>query len=1093
MRSLHSLFSAMRTTVLSATAFLVVATLLTPAAPAQNITNSDVIRSGGDYPDPTNYDFSAGAGNNGKLILQPPTTGTAVLAGNLTLNRDGTLQLEGNQNAALIVAGTGTSLDLNNNRLLIQNNAIDGSGNPIDLNLFFGNMAGQGTFAASTAGTLDFRSSDPTNQRTILHLNGGQSNNNGSNVTFEFAGGGLSIDNALSLPETTTLIGKYGAAVILPTTGTTVGSSFTYQVDSDGGTYTNIGGMMLLGDNTPGATVAADVAYNGAITYNGTNYIDNYSQAWGQASVIVGTGSFQFSDTTFANTDALAVGGGRNFLSGELANTVATLVVSNQANLASLPSNLGFCGGKVDVSALGATVDLQSFSLAAINIDTGEGEPYPGGGSLIVDGNTDVSVHVDGAKLLTRDGILKIEQDGAATGTVTVYVHCSGGNIDPSSFAGFELPSGAEIRFVDGGDTVATGNLEGGGTVYADGKNLEVGSDVSTTTDFVGTLDSVGALEKTGSGKTSFGSGANVSVQAATVSEGELAVQQGATFTVGGGTGTLSVDDGGVLMGNGTIQGEVVLQNGGWLKPGNSIDTHTTNGNLTIASGGGMEIEIRDLGGAQTVGAPGTDSDLEHVTGTMTLQNGSTLLVTEDSTSTSNFKVGDKYYTIVAEQGIGNLQGANVVDNIAGFTIGNYGIEATTLNVGGTDITGDWFWFDLARGLGSNTPNSRAMADYLLARYDAGDMVALFNAVDALNSEQQANALGQLSGEPLATSQSLSLNGSMIRTQMLLNQIRPGLASYGNGSDYAANTFAVPGNMLVRGQCDDECVFSTCACASPSGWVTGYGVGGAIFGDGQTSQSAVSVGGALVGLEWGTATGSKAGVFFNYGHTYGDMAALDASTRIDDHFFGGYLVKRQLESYWLATFGFGYDRYDITRRVSAGAITEAPHTEHDGWQSMVYGEWGMEFDTPYAIVQPLVGLQYLYLREEGYSEDATGAPNTALTVGGMDYDALRTHLGVRLARAITRERFCGTAEFRSVWIHELLHDTAPLANARFSAATTGTTFPVAGADLGRDWCWMGTGLKWNLTDTVRLYAEYDLLFNIRQSIHTGSGGVEVAW
>jgi len=1069
--------------------FLAVTALPISTVFAQTITNSDVTLSDGDYPDATDYTFAAGVGNNGKLILAPPTTGIPKLTGDLTLERDATLQFEGEFGSAQIVADSGKNLDLNGNRLVLLNNSTNAS----SLNLFIGDMAGGGTFAAGASGTLDICGADPVNplnQETIVHLNGGQSNNNGSNIAFELTGGGLSVDNPLSLPETTTLVSKYGAGVILPTDGTTVGSGFTYQVDSDGGAYTNIGGMMLLGD---GSTATPNIVYNGVITYNGTNFVDNYDQAWGAASIIVGSGNIQFANTTFAASNALAVGGGRNFLSGELEDTAAVLVATSQENLNSLPGNLGLCGGKIDVSALGASVDLRNFTLAAISVDTGDGEAFPGGGSLIVNGDTDVVVQVKGDQLLTRDGILKIEQNGSATGSVTIEVDCGGGDVDPGDFAGFLLPAGAEVHFVNvSGDTVAAGNLEGAGSVNADGKNLAVGSNVSTTaTPFTGTLQNVNSLQKTGSGKTEFGAGANVTAQAASINQGELAVQQGATFTVGGGTGTLAVESGGVLSGNGTVQGEVVLRGGGWLKPGNSIDVHTTGGNLTIEPSGGVEIEIRDLGGGQNVGAPGTDNDLEHVTGTINVGGGGTILVTEDSTSTGNFKSGDKYYALVGEQGINNIQEATVTDNIAGFAIGGYGLENTTFNVGGSDIAGQWFWFDLVRGFDANTPNARAVSDYLIAQYDTGRMVALFNALDALSGPRQATALGQLSGEPLASSQSLGINSSMVFTQMLLNQIRPGLRSGGSGRTYAAGDFATPGNMLVRAQCDNgDCVMPACGCAAPTGWATGYGVGGTFFGDGRTSLSSVSVGGVLVGLERGTVDGSKAGLFFNYGHTYGDTTDLNAATRIDDHYFGAYLVGRRLESYWLATFGFGYDRYDITRHVGAGALNESPRTTHDGWQSMVYGEWGWDLATRYVAIQPLVGLQYLYLREDGFREDDAGAPSTGLTVDGMDYDALRTHLGLRLVRALS---LGGTAEFRSIWIHELLRDTAPLAGARFSTVPGGATFPIQGADLGRDWCWLGTGLKWRLGNHTRLFAEYDLLFNIRQSIHTGSGGVEFSW
>ena len=1042
-------------------ASLIVA-ILAPALPAsaEDITTDNRVISS--YPDATDFRFT-GVGALGKLILQPPATGNAVLAGNLALQRDATIEFTQTIENPVLLAGNKT-LDLGGNTLtLLSNRSAEGM-----LNLILGSTTGFGTFAAGTTGAIQCRGpdpSDPQDQETIIHLNGGTSNNNGSNVTFDLWGGGLSIDAIESLPQTTTFIAKYGSSVILPTNGTIGGGStqFTYQVDSDSGNYTNIGGMFLLGDNAdPNNPISRDITYAGDITYSADmNYIDSSGASWGAASLIVGSGTLTVADDPFRYTNALAIGGGRNFLTGVPdSNVFATLIVSS---LADLPENIGFCGGKLNVVAAGAAIDLRNYSLAAITIDTGDGEPYPGGGALVVDGTQDVTVTVSATRLLTRDGILHIEQQGSG-GSLTVVVDCEGGIVDPDDFAGFDLPSGATVQFTRAaGDTVAAGNIEGGGTFDAGNKNLSVGSNVDATL-FQGTIQNVVTLQKTGAGKTQIGSGASVTVGSAQVGEGELSVQAGSTFNVGSGTGTVTVEGTGRLSGNGTVQGNVSLGSGGWLAPGNSIGVHSTTGNVTIQSGGGVEVEVRSLAPAQTVGVPGADNDVEIVDGQVQIQNGGTIHVTEDSTSAGNFKAGDRYYAVVASGGINNVEGLNVTNNLSGFTVTNYGIQQTTVGVTGYgDVSGSWFWFELTRGFQAETANESAMADYLLALHDASQATTLYNAVDGLSSQAQPAALGVLSGESLVTSQSLAITSMTVSSQVLFNQIRA----------------------------TDPCATARAMSGSPwDGWATGYGVGGRLHGDGNTTATGISSGGLIVGIERCIGYRAKGGLFYNFDHVSGDNNARYAATRIDGHLFGGYLQEQRDGWYWLTAGGFGFDQFESQRRVTIGALNETPRAEYDGWRSMVYGEAGLDYQIGMTMIRPYGGLQYAYFRQHALTE--TDAANTGLSVAPAEFDCLRTHMGGRISRLLDADG-ARAIEFRSAWIHEMLDATGPRASARFTQATGGASFLVDGTDLGRDWWWLGTGVRWTLASNSQLYLDYDLMINARQSVHTGSGGITMTW
>lgn len=1065
--------------IVAATMALLLGVCFSPVTVCQGGDITNVAVDVWSYPDTDNYTFKSGVGNTGQLILHSASS-DSILTGNLTLERDGVVQYFNTDHNTFLGVDPSTSpytlsaVTLGGSNLLLENNGAS-SGTAVT-NVFLGKLSGAGTITVQGN-----HPEDPESQQAILHLTGA-SLTPSSSITFNIAGGGLSVDNPNALPNTVTLNSTYSASLILPTTGATIGSGFTYHLQGTTG-CTNIGGSILVGTFLgSGAAQSADVTYNGQITYNNTNYIDSLNREWGKASVIVGVGSLTFSNAAFANTDALAIGGGYNYMTGHADSSVwTTLNVADQANLVSLPKNLGLCGGKIDLSSLGGTVDLTGYKLCAIAIAVRDGDPYPGGGSVIVTGAQPVTLKINGADLMTDNGIVSLERKtGTGSSAITVEINCQGGAVDPNKFAGFKLPAGSLLKFTNfTGTTAATGNIEGAGTVNAEGKSLAVGSAVSTSEAFTGTIQNVDTLQKVGSATTNIGSGATVTANSAEVQQGNLAVQSGATFSVG----TLTVEDGGVLSGNGTIQGDVTISDGGWLTPGNSINSHTTAGNLTIQANGGIQIQTVALGASQTVGNPGADNDVERVTGRLAFQSNARILVTKDSTSTGTYKTGDKYYAIVAGQGVDNLSAAKVTDDIAGVAVRNYGVEHGTHAIGGVDVTGDWFWFDLTRGFSASTPNGRRLSDYLVAAYDAGQLSTLYTTLDGLTSDEQSAALQRLSGESLATSQSLSLDGTMIFTHMLHNRIRPGSLADGQNTDTAYRSRS---NLLLVSRQDNS---------SPrwNGWTTGYGVGGSIHGNSDTTATGLSMGGVLVGIDRELADDTKLGFFYNYGHNTGRQSSLDASTEVDDYFFGAYLTDRHDGWYWLSTAGAGYDRYQSSRQVAFGSVNELAQADYSGWQSQVYGEAGLELGRGNTSLQPYFGLQYIYLRGNGLGENTATAPNSALVGDGADYNALQTHLGGRIAQTFSLAGRPSSIEFRSAWLHQLLHDTAPVLNAHFAAAPGSGAFSVVGADLARDWCWLGSGLQCRLAERVTLFADYDMLLNTAQTIHTGSGGLLVMW
>ena len=131
-------------------------------------------------------------------------------------------------------------------------------------------------------------------------------------------------------------------------------------------------------------------------------------------------------------------------------------------------------------------------------------------------------------------------------------------------------------------------------------------------------------LTKTGAG-TQVLQGTNTYTGATTVSQGALAVNGSLANT------TTTVGNTGTLQGNGTIGGSVTIQSGGTLAPGNSIESLGT-GALSFVSGSTYAYELQTN---LYAGTPGVAGDLTFSTGTLDIQAGTILTLTDLAATTA--------------------------------------------------------------------------------------------------------------------------------------------------------------------------------------------------------------------------------------------------------------------------------------------------------------------------------------------------------------------------------------------------------------------------------------------------------------------------
>ncbi len=217
--------------------------------------------------------------------------------------------------------------------------------------------------------------------------------------------------------------------------------------------------------------------------------------------------------------------------------------------------------------------------------------------------------------------------------------------------------------------TTDIGELGGAATAYigaggSTGPTWRIGAK-NTTNTYAGVIADAGvtSLIKTGTGMLVL-SGVNTYSGVTTVNLGTLVVSNTAGSATG--SGSITVNSGGTLAGNGIVSGAVTVNSGGTLIPGSPLGTLTLSNNLTLASGSTNLAQVQH--------SPRTNT-LVRIGGT--LNEGGTLVVS--NSGVAPFAAGDNF-KLFSAAGYNNGFGGSILPSV------NTGLawNTTRLNVDGT-------------------------------------------------------------------------------------------------------------------------------------------------------------------------------------------------------------------------------------------------------------------------------------------------------------------------------------------------------------------------------------------------------------------------
>jgi outer membrane autotransporter protein len=481
---------------------------------------------------------------------------------------------------------------------------------------------------------------------------------------------------------------------------------------------------------------------------------------------------------------------------------------------------------------------------------------------------------------------------------------------------------------------------------------------------------------------------------------------------------------------------------------------------------------------------PGVHNDLVRVNGAATLSGGTVNV----RAAPGRYGVGTQYTFLTATGGVHGTFDRIIDDVPFRYALLGYGSDSAYFTI---------LFEKTNYGAVAQTSNELAVATYLdeVSVMATGDLVNVFLALETLSADEARLALHQIGGDVYGSMGQLGLQN----TTLVLAQLRQRI-----GADRLSGTVgsrSVAAEHLMEPQ-----TFRAASYSPPhqnrsivelvpeprdwTGWSFGLGSAGSSDSDANANGLNYGLGGTLLGVEKWFDDEQRVGFYGGYLGTQFRTAGRQQSGSIQSGQFGSYFCFDDGFDYSLVIGGLQVDSHEVRRGLLFGGIDREARGGFGGGQGFVSLERGVSLTISRCVLQPYAGVQYIHLRQNGFSE--TGAEALNLTVDSLDADSLRGMLGGRLqfpglSGSVGQRLF----ELRAMWLHEFLATTSVV--DAFFAPTNGGSYAVQGLGLGRDWAILGCGLQRDLPGGWSLYTNYDAQVNHRQVFHVGSMGLQFTW
>lgn len=829
-------------------------------------------------------------------------------------------------------------------------------------------------------------------------------------------------------------VGASGTGTLTVSEGGTVASNEAYislgfggtgvaTVTGDGSSWTNVGLFVVGSSGTGRLNVEAGAkatTLDAIIGRSGQGVLD----VTGAGSSFVGTGNILVGEK---GTGALSVSAGGAISAQSTVVAVdpgssGSISVSGAGSSLSSPVNLfvGAEGNGAMFVQSGGTVSSGVSALGAQASGIGEAS-VTGPGSTWLN-SADLSIGGEGTGVLTVANGGKAEVDG------TTHIAAEAGSSGTLNIGGAKgLPA------------AAPGLFAAGAIAFGPGEGKIVFNHTSDGYQFAAPMTGTGTIE-TISGTTVLTGNSSGFTGKTTASGGTLAVNG----VLGG---TLDILAGARLEGTGTVS-SVTIASGAVVAPGNSIGTLNVAGNATFDAGSIYEVEIDPAG---------SDSDLVHATGTVTIDGGTVRHIGLNG----SYSPLRSYRIITADSGVSGT--------FAGVT-SDFAFLDPTLSYDPNNVFLRLVRNDVAFCAVGNTPNQCATGNGVQS-LGLGNPV--HDAVLMLGETGARAAFDQLSGEAHASAKSVMIDDSRFVREAALDRLRDAFDAVG----------AV--RSPVMAYADGKQVAAAANTDRFAVWGRGFGAWGQWNGDGNAATVNRDIGGFFIGGDGLVTDTIRLGVLGGYSRSsfrIGDRKSSGSSDNYDIGLYGG--------TNWGAVAfrsGAAYTWHDLStsRSVAFPGFADTLESDYRAGTAQAFGELGYGIEAGQVAFEPFANLAYVNLSTRGFSETGGAA---ALSGQSSNTDVTFTTLGLRASTSFALDNGVSmTARGMLGWRHAF-GDTTPLSTFAFAG---GTPFSITGVPIATDAAVVDIGLDVKLTPNVTLGLSYGGQFGNGATDQTARGNLAV--
>ncbi|MEO1200015.1 MAG: autotransporter domain-containing protein [Pseudomonadota bacterium] len=518
------------------------------------------------------------------------------------------------------------------------------------------------------------------------------------------------------------------------------------------------------------------------------------------------------------------------------------------------------------------------------------------------------------------------------------------------------------------------------------------------------------------------------------------------------------------LYGGDGWSGDLTINSGGAVAPGNSIGRLAVAGDLTFNAGSTYHVEID----------PDGTSDRIVASGTATISSdGTTIAATGDPLA--DYPQTQTFTIIAAEQGVDG-QFETVTDTLPDIDlVATYTDTEVQLTYQQAVVPDD-----------PGEPDEPGEPDHP----DDPDMPDVTPKV-----VHPSALMGGLYASDLFASK-------LTRRGALLSQLPAGGGDVlhvlgfmpGSRAPTALPPHALAADMPRDVWTDPDLVLADIKAADIDNW----GVWGAFLGEqvdiddrgGIPGWDADTLGAAFGFERVVNGLGFPAFAGLGFGYTTSSVSVDASDADIKSFHIGAYSAMARGPFALSGTLAYAYQDYDMTRPIvfDGGTLT----AEGDASGHSITAATEAFYDVAHARsdlrLGPLASVDVLHARRDGFTETGAGILN--LHVQDDDVTQVVTGLGAMAGYTGTLGTATVTTDVRIAWEHAFgdLQTTTvseiPLADAVFATSS-------AAADADRLLVGFGTALQ--LTDAVRLHGTYSGQFSNSTTVHQGSAGLTVGF